>query len=394
MYRDQCYPGGVRNNVFIDWWFETWVRSQQRGLSVRSNEDLLADFVDFPQVARDHPHNDDFWKNNTPSMENIKVPFYTVANICDHPISTHSHFRLMDEARTPKDKQWLEIIAGKHVPPMYEAENVRSQRRFLDYILKDADNGWNEVWGIIRTIQRVLYQFSILGSTAKLLIEGIELSVTSLATGVAQYHNEGDKMMFNTGFPYANYVKHLTLEEKRAGSAVSFVTAPFERATLVAGQAIAKLFVSVNGATDTDIFLALRYLSKDGHEILFEGILDSPSLPVATGCIRLSKRRVDDKISHGDLIYIDGSKVEPVEEGRIVETCLMLSPISVVIEKGGRLLLEISSRSIENVFPYVKCDPNDRKMGGNVFIHTGGNHGSALTLPFQTMEVCGMAEGV
>lgn len=148
--------------------------------------------------------------------------------------------------------------------------------------------------------------------------------------------------MFNPGFPYANYMKHLALEGKRAGSAVSFVTPPFKCATLLAGQAIAKLFVSVNGATDTDIFLGLRYLSKDGHEILFEGILDSPSLPVATGCIRLSKRGVDEEISHGDLIYIDGSKTEPVQEGSIVEARIMLSPISAVIEKGGRLLLEVN----------------------------------------------------
>lgn len=124
---------------------------------MRSTEDLLADFVDFAQNTRNHPHYDDFWKNNTASIENIKVPFYTVANFCDHPISTNSHFRLMDEAQTPKDKQWLEIIAGKHVAPMYEVENVRSQRRFLDYILKDAENGWNKVWGIIRTSRAVLY---------------------------------------------------------------------------------------------------------------------------------------------------------------------------------------------------------------------------------------------
>lgn len=131
------------------------MKSQQRGLSVRSIEDLAADFVDFAQNGKDHPHNDDFWKNNTPDIKNIKIPFYTVANITDHPISTNSHFRLMDETQTPKDKQWLEIIAGKHVAPMYEAENVRSQRRFLDYVLKGADNGWNKVWGFTRITSAV-----------------------------------------------------------------------------------------------------------------------------------------------------------------------------------------------------------------------------------------------
>ncbi|KIX07468.1 uncharacterized protein Z518_02121 [Rhinocladiella mackenziei CBS 650.93] len=182
--------------------------------------------------------------------------------------------------------------------------------------------------------------------------------------------------------------------KKRLGSAVTFITPPFERNTLVAGQSIVKLFLSVKGASDTDLFLGLRYISKDGHEILFDGILDSPNLLVAYGHQRLSLRKPDDKISHGDFLYTDGSVSEPVKEGEIVEVHVMLSPISVIVEKGGRLVLEVSSRNVENSYCYIMNDPNDRKTGGVVKIHTGESHPSELMLPFQPVELRGMPEGI
>lgn len=131
--------------MFVDWWFNSWVMSQQRAKKIRTYDDLKADFVDFVQLGKDHPHNDDFWKARTPVLGNINIPFYHVINLCGHPISTNSHLQLMSEAATPKNKQWLDVISGKHVKPMYDVENIRSQRRFLDYILKGSGNGWDKV---------------------------------------------------------------------------------------------------------------------------------------------------------------------------------------------------------------------------------------------------------
>lgn len=121
------------------------MKDQQTGKSVRPAEDLAKNAVDFAQLTKDHPHYDEYWKANAPDFRNIKVPFYTVTNFSGHPVSTNSHFRLMHEAQTPKDKKWLELISGKHVKPMYDPENVLSQRRFLDHILKGVDNGWDKV---------------------------------------------------------------------------------------------------------------------------------------------------------------------------------------------------------------------------------------------------------
>lgn len=147
--------------------------------------------------------------------------------------------------------------------------------------------------------------------------------------------------MFRPGFPYSEYLTNIRLESKRPGSSISFLTSLFEKPTLIAGQATVKLFVSLEKAKDTDLFLALRYLNKDDQEVTFDGILDSPNLPVTFGYQRLSKRKTDKTLSHDDFIYLDGTVEELVEEGQIVETTIMLGPVSVIVEKGGRLCLEV-----------------------------------------------------
>ncbi|KIX07469.1 uncharacterized protein Z518_02122 [Rhinocladiella mackenziei CBS 650.93] len=95
IYRDISYPGGIRNNLFTDWWFEHSVKSQQTGRSTLFEDELAKNRVDFLKLAKEHPYNDDWWKQRCPPFENIKVPFYTVANFYGHPLSTGSHFRLL-----------------------------------------------------------------------------------------------------------------------------------------------------------------------------------------------------------------------------------------------------------------------------------------------------------
>jgi len=166
----------------------------------------------------------------------------------------------------------------------------------------------------------------------------------NLPAAIAKYHNQSDEWLHKPGFPYAEYVKNMARETKRSGSSVSFATAPFTSETLLAGQSAVKLFVSLQGATDTDFFLALRYIAKNDVEIKFDGILDSPNLPITYGYQRLSKRKMDKNISVGeDFLYIDGQIPEPVQEGEIVEVDIQLGPISVIVEEGGRLILEVPS---------------------------------------------------
>ena len=169
------------------------------------------------------------------------------------------------------------------------------------------------------------------------------VSTRSIRPGVATYHNEKDEHMFIPAPSYAEYLKNVHAEERRPGSSVAFFTPSFRKTTLISGQSIVTLYVSINDTTDTDIFLCLRYICKDDHEVLFDGILDSPNLPVALASQRLSKRKIDESLNSDNCIHIDGSTPEPAVEGEVNAVQIMLSPVSVIVEEGGRLVLEVSN---------------------------------------------------
>ena len=132
--------------------------------------------------------------------------------------------------------------------------------------------------------------------------------------------------MFIPAPSYAEYLKNVHAEERRPGSSVAFFTPSFRKTTLISGQSIVTLYVSINDNTDTDIFLCLRYICKDDHEVLFDGILDSPNLPVALASQRLSKRKIDESLSSGDCIHIDGSTPEPAVEGEVIAVQMISCP--------------------------------------------------------------------
>lgn len=83
----------------------------------------------------------------------------------------------------------------------------------------------------------------------------------------------------------------------------------------------------------------MHYLSIDDSDIVFDGILDNPNLPVTFRFQRISKRKVNRSISTGVFVYLGGSTPETAKENEIVELNIMLRPVSVTLEKGGRLMV-------------------------------------------------------
>ncbi|KAJ3528932.1 hypothetical protein NM208_g9989 [Fusarium decemcellulare] len=133
----------------------------------------------------------------------------------------------------------------------------------------------------------------------------------------AYFHNESEDSMFKLSAYHQGHVAKIKREKKRAGSAVTFLTDVFEDATLLAGKSTVQLFVPLHGTSDADF------------------------LPVAVGYQRVSKRKIDTSISTEDFVHLDCQMEEPIEEGRVVELKFNLAPITVAVEKGGRLMVEI-----------------------------------------------------
>ena len=390
LYREGSYQGGILGNNFVDWWWRIWVLRVQHGIGTLTDEQLAANRIDWEGVTREHPFIDDWWRDRVADITQIEVPFLTVANWSGHSTSLESHFELFNG--TASNNKWLRVINGKHVKPMYDAESRAVQKRFLDHFLKGVDNGWeleppismqvrgrfgttwrneNE-WPLARTEWTSLY----LGAQAQTLSHELPQDDATVT-----YHAESEDAMWIPAGTYQQYLANLALEQGREGSSVTFTSQPFAAETEITGPLSLKLFVSLIDATDTDIFVTVRYFSAEGHEVVFDGILDSPALPVTVGMLRLSHRELDEQKSTPYHPVYKHESASPVEPGVITELDLEIRPTSVVIEKGGRLAVEVGSRNGVGTFCYLNNDPIERRTGGAVVIHTGPQWPSALLAP-------------
>lgn len=389
LYREFTYQGGILGNAFADWWWRIWLLRVQHGLGELSPDELAQNRIDFEATIREHPLLDDWWQERIVDVTKIDVPLLTVANWCGHALSLDSHFEIFNRAAS--DNKWLRVVSGKHVKPMYDVESRVVQKQFLDHFLKGVDNGWQNEPPINLTVRertgqhwRHETEWPLTGTQwTTLLLDGTTngLGEPAPADATATFHARPDDALWRVSADYDDYLANLSDETERAGSSVTFTTAPFEEETELTGPLNAKLFVSVDGADDTDLFATVRYLAADGHEVTFDGILDTSVLPVTVGMLRLSHRALDPEKSTTFLPVHTHEREERVTPGEIYEVEVAIRPTSVVIEKGGRLALEIGSRNGAGTFCYLNNDPEDRRMGGEVTIHTGERYPSSLLIP-------------
>lgn len=389
-YRHLTHPGGVYLGNFVKWWWRLWCLRAQHGVDKLTPEQLADNRVDYEADMREHSLIDDYWNSRIADVSKINVPFLTVANWCGVPLSLGSHFEMFDKAAS--EHKWLKVISGKHVKPMYDAENRLVQKKFLDYWLKNIDNGLldeprvnltirhqnnqsvqraEDEWPLARTRWTDFY----------LNADNLTLSTnepTQAAT--TGYHNEGDEGLWLPSGTYDQYLDNLERETKRDGSSVTFVSEPFDQETEITGPLNLKVNVSVEGTDDTDVFVTLRSFSPDGYEVVFDGILDNPNLPVSSGILRASHRALaPDTLFHSPKHL--HTKEDLLKPGKIYELEIPVGPTSVVIEKGGWIALEIGSRNGFNTFCYLYNDQDTRKMGGSVTVHTGPDTPSKLVTP-------------
>ena len=393
-YRHGVHDGGVYNANFTDWWWRIWVLRAQYGVGTLSEDELAANRVDFESLMREHTLMDAFWEERIADVSQIDVPFLTVANWCGRPVSLGSHFEMFERAAS--EHKWLRVITGKHVKPMYDQDSRRVQKRFLDYWLKGIDNGLldtprveyvvrhrdgNTQWASDNTWPLSNTQFTDLYLDASDHSLKWEPPTRDAQTS---YHGEADDAMWLPAGTYDTYLENLSQETKRDGSSVTFTSKPFEESTEITGPINLRLSLSVDGTDDTDVFVTVRYLCSDGYEVLFDGILDSPNVATTSGVLRASHRKLDQERSTRELPHHLHKAEELLTAGEVYQLQIAVGPTSVVIEKGGRIAIEVGSRDGVNTFCYLHNDPGTRKMGGTITIHTGPGNSSSGLLPLQS----------
>jgi len=129
VYHDLAYPGGVREDGFVPFWFG---KLDKR----RVKENLR-------QVQLEHPDYDQTWAAREPRLEDIRVPALICASFSDQNLHSRGSFQAFQ--RIASEYKWLYTHRTGKWAAFYSREALEWQTRFFDSFLKGEDNGMKEV---------------------------------------------------------------------------------------------------------------------------------------------------------------------------------------------------------------------------------------------------------
>ena len=387
-YRDRCRHGGILSNSFISFWWNRQVVSNQYGKPGRKEKkwgpgslegDLTEDELEKNRQDQnvDNVNNkyrdEDYYASKDFDLADIKVPVLSVANWGG--ILLHLRGNVQGYIHAGSDLKYLRFVTGRHDLPFYYKEEVELQRSFLDAFLKDDDRvGWSEK-GKLPPVDIVLRKGDVgfnNSNAEKAYTRRSENEWPIARTNYTKYYLTPDRKL-STSVP--NIVGNMSAEYQALGTldsphAVQFTSDPFDTETEVTGHVVAHLCVSASkfpssdtAPSDIDVFLTLRYISPEGKEVFYTGTVGDP-VPLSKGWLRASMRKVEkDHPKHKEWLphrEYRSTDALPVKPATVYELDVEVWPTNVVIEKGGRLGLEVSSGDTQGAGIFEHNHPQDR----------------------------------
>ncbi|RFN54681.1 putative hydrolase, coce/nond family [Fusarium flagelliforme] len=409
-YRDRCRHGGILSNAFIKFWWNRQVITNQYGRPGRkarnwgpdtiegdlSEEELEKNRQDQTIDNQANRFRDDaYYASKEYDMGDIEVPLLSVGNWGG--ILLHLRGNIEGYIHAGSKFKYLRLITGRHDLPFYYEEEVEIQRSFLDAFLKGEDRvGWSQE-GKVAPVSLVLRKGNVGFNDAEKekVYPRREESQWPLAS--TQY-----KKLFLTPDQGLSWDEPTTERKKLSYKALGtlenqevlqFSTPLFESETEITGHIVAHLNVSVSpdpsGPTpsDIDLFVTLRHIDPSGQEVFYTGTAGDP-VPVTKGWLRVSMRKVDQEhpkhrewLPHRNYTSKD---VLPVIQGEVYTVDIEIWPTNVVVDKGGKLVFEVSSGDTQGSGIFQHNDAVDRSpeiFQGQNHIHFGPRQQNYVMLP-------------
>ena len=367
-YRDRNRHGGILTG-FLKWWFDRQVLSNQYGLPGKaarkwgpdtiegdlSEEELAANLRDQTvDTAKSFFRDDPYYASRDYNPEDITTPLLSMGNWGS--IMIHLHGNIEGYALASSEKKFLRMAVGRHDQPFYQDDEVELARSFLDAFCKGDDRGgWTD--GSHPAVDLILRKGPVEvnnpEAAAKAFKRRYEHEWPIARTKYTKFHLTPDhKLIEDLPSPKYSKLSYQALSTIEDPKVLLFETAPFESETEITGHIIAHLNVSVNPhpggpvPTDLDLFLTLRHFGSDDKEIFYTGITGEP-VPLCKGWLRVSLRKINkDHPRHRDYLpYRDyfAQDVQPVIPGEIYPVDVEIWPTTVIVEKGQKIVFEVSS---------------------------------------------------
>lgn len=388
-YRDRCRHGGILSNTFIDFWWNRQVVTNQYGRPGRAARNWGPDTIegDFSEEelkrnrndqtidnAQNRFRDDPYYSSKEYTPSDIQVPLLSVANWGGILLHLRGNIEGYTQAGSPL--KYLRFITGRHDLPFYYDEEVEIQKSFLDAFLKgdDSVHGWST--GKAPKVDLLLRKGDVGFNNAaaeRAYTRRTENEWPIARTQYTRFYLTAAKMLTQakpTSTDYHEKLSYRALGTMENQQLIQFFTEPFQEETEITGHIVAHLNMSMTPdsqvcsfANEIDIFLTLRYISPEGKEVFYTGTAGDP-VPLCKGWLRVSLRKInkDHPRNRPWLPYRDyfSTDVQPVIPGEIYPVDVEIWPTNVVVEKGGKIVLEVSSGDTHGCGLFKHNSPSDR----------------------------------
>lgn len=384
-YRESLRHGGILSNKFLSAWYARQVAPNQYGLPGRAARNWGPDTIEGDLSTEELDANqhkaefhDERYRDDKElvslnfSLEDVTVPLLSVANLGG--ISLHLRGNIMGYIWAGSEFKYLRFIVGRHDLPFYYPEEVEVQKSFLDAWLKGDDrDGWTTK-GTLPPIDLILRKGNVgynNPTAEKTFARRKETEWPLARTQYTPVFLTADcGLQFDRPTPQTTKkLGYRALGRGEPFELLNFVSAPFESETEITGHIVVRLNVSVsrdrwgNFPSDMDLFISLRHISPSGEEVSYTGS-SGQAVPVTKGWLRVSLRKTNPQhphhrpwLPHRDFYSKD---VLPVIPNEIYPVDVELCPTNVVVETGGKLVLEVSSGDTAGAEFWCHDDPIDR----------------------------------
>jgi predicted acyl esterase len=296
-----------------------------------------------------------------PQVERITVPTLLCASWSDKGLHTRGTFEAFRRIGT--SNKWLYTHGGKKWERFYSDDGLAYQKKFFDYYLKGAQNGWPAT-------ARVRLEIRETRDTHAVRFEN------EFPLARTQYTNLYLDADTRTLGPRPVGQREAAYNPTQGGDLSFGMT--FDQDTELTGYMKARLWVSAKNANDMDLFVAVKKFDSQGNEVQFRGMNGFSGDVAAKGQMRVSQRELDEKLSTPWQPVQKFSGEKKLTPGEIVPVEIALLPSSTLFRKGESLRLYVQGRhpSIQPLLFYTALINK-----GEHVLHTGGTYDSYLTVP-------------
>ena len=320
---------------------------------------------DFLAERERHPLDDAYWSSKRPILEDIEVPALVCASWSDHGLHTRGSIEGFE--RISSREKWLFTHGRKKWETFYSNEALAFQKRFLDYFLRDIDNGMIREPRVRLEIRRSFYQHDVRqeDNWPILSVQPVPLYLCAHTSRLQREPvGEESRVQYRS-----------TRKKENDGASFSF---QFDQTTELTGGMRLKLWVSTSEGDDLDLFVVIRKFDSDKREIFFSGYCGYERDSAAKGWLRASHRELDQSRSTPLRPWLRHTQIQKLRPNEIVPSEIEIWPSSTLFESGSMLQVVIQGHDAAK---YPAFGHRKLVNRGLHTIFTGGSYDSHLVIP-------------